>query len=372
MTKEDKIYKVLNDSKIDLTEYEEPDLSTEEKNRLFQTFQAEIKPREQRKSSKNWLAMAAALLLLIAGNQTTLGQHVQATAASIIENIRYSLNSALGNESSETPGALSFNQTAQIGSAEVSIKDLIVFEHRIVFNLLVDMNGDIQDEHFLDFDDKVIKINGHPLNSISWSSRGSVYDKEENIHSRIYSIRLDEPISEDDLIHIAIHFDGIHHYQPGKTNEEQLLIDGEATFSAETTMKDLNRYTDIYDIQRIVKQNDYEYVVEKMYINPILNFIEVYSENLEVLGSDFQLMEFRGKDENGREVLFEHTYLTESEDFRKYSFSLNEEASEISTEQLVDVGYLELELYLADWPEEQGAYVELEPYGEPFIIDLTK
>lgn len=371
MTKEDKFFSILNDIKIDAEEFEETDLSTEEKNRLFQTFQAEINPPTKQKRHKNWIAVAAALLLLIAGSQTTVGQQVQATAVSIIENIRYSLSSALGNAETETSGALSFNQTAKIGTAKVSIQDLVVFDHRLVFNLLVDMDGDIQDEHFMGFDEMSIQINGQSLNTELWSSRGIVYDEDENINSIIYTVRLKEPISEDDLVKIDIHFDGIEYYKPRKISDGPLLIEGAATFSAETTREELNKYTTIYDIQTTIAQDDYEYIIERMYINPVLNFIEVYSDNEDVLDADFQLMEFRGKDENGREVLFEHSGLTDSELYRKYSFSLNEEASDITTEELVNAQYLDLQFYLGDWPEVQGTYVELEPFGEPFKVELN-
>lgn len=375
MTKEDKFFSILNDIKIDVEEFEETDLSTEEKNRLFQTFQAEINPPTKQKRHKNWIAVAAALLLLIAGSQTTVGQQVQATAVSIIESIRYSLSSALGNAETETSGALSFNQTAKIGTAEVSIQDLVAFEHRLVFNLLVDMDGDIQDERFIRIDELEIQINGKSLNTDVVTSKNTVYDKEENIYSAVYSVPLDKELSEEDMINIAIHFENIHYYQPRETSETsqvKLLIEGAATFSAETTREELNKYTDVYDIQTTIAQDNYEYSIEKMYINPVLNFIEVFSDNKDVMGVDFQIMEIRGTDENGREVLFTHTYFTDAENYRKYSFSLDEESSDITTEELVNAQYLDLQFYLADWPEVQGAYVELEPYGELFTIDLTK
>ena len=375
MTKEDKFFSILNDIKIDVEEFEETDLSTEEKNRLFQTFQAEINPPTKQKRHKNWIAVAAALLLLIAGSQTTVGQQVQATAVSIIENIRYSLSSALGNAETETSGALSFNQTAKIGTAEVSIQDLVAFEHRLVFNLLVDMDGDIQDEHFMGFDEMSIQINGQKLNTGSWPFRSNVYDKEENIHSPIYTVSLEEPISEADLINIEIQLNDIRYYQPriiDNQKHQKNLVEGTAIFSIDTTQKELNQYTNVYDIDTVLIQDDYEYIIENMYINPTLNFIEVYSDDKAVLAVEFQLMEIRGKDEKGREVLFEQTYSMDSENYRKYSFSLDEESSDITTEELVNAQYLDLQFYLADWPEVQGAYVELEPYGELFTIDLTK
>ena len=375
MTKEDKFFSILNDIKIDVEEFEETDLSTEEKNRLFQTFQAEINPPTKQKRHKNWIAVAVALLLLIAGSQTTVGQQVQATAVSIIENIRYSLSSALGNAETETSGALSFNQTAKIGTAEVSIQDLVVFNHRLVFNLLVDMDGDIQDEHFMGFDEMSIQINGQKLNTGSWPFRSNVYDKEENIHSPIYTVSLEEPISEDDLINIEIQLNDIRYYQPriiDNQKHQKNLVEGTAIFSIDTTQKELNQYTNVYDIDTVLIQDDYEYIIENMYINPTLNFIEVYSDDKAVLAVEFQLMEIRGKDEKGREVLFEQTYSMDSENYRKYSFSLDEESSDITTEELVNAQYLDLQFYLADWPEVQGAYVELEPYGELFTIDLTK
>lgn len=374
MIKEDIFFSMLNDTKIDVTEYEETDLSQAEKDKLFSTFKAETTPPlKTKKQTNSWIAVAAAIVFLIVGSQTSIGQQVQATAVSMVENIRYSLNNALGNANTETPGALSFNQTAHIGNAEVSIQDFIAFEHRIVLNLLVDMDGDIQDERFMGFDGMSIQINGQTLNTASWTSRGTVYDEEENIHSHIYTVSLEEPISEADLINIEIQLNDIRYYQPRIINNQKNLIEGTATFSVDTTQKELNQYTNVYDIDTVLIQDDYEYIIEKMYINPTLNFIEVYSDDKDVLDVEhFQLMEFRGKDNNGREVLFEQTYLTDSEDYRKYSFSLDEESSEMTTEELADVEYLDLQLYLTDWPEIQGTYVELEPYGESFTIDLTK
>ena len=372
MTKEDNIFRMFNDIEIDHTEYEEADLSQEEKDKLFETFKSKTTPSKPKRQNKTWITVAAAaILLLFAGSQTNVGQQVQATAVSIIENIRYSLNNALGNAKTETPGALSFNQTVKIGNAEVSIQDLVAFDHRIVFNLLVDMDGDIQDEHFIGFDELEIQINGKLLNTDLVSSTGIVYDEEENIHSAVYSVPLNEKLSEEDMVNIAIHFENIHYYQPVETSEEKLLIEGAATFSAETTREELNKYTDIYNIQTTIAQDDYEYIIEKMYINPVLNFIEVFSDNEDVLGVDFQMMEIRGTDEKGQEVLFEVTNRRESDDYRKYSFSLTEEMSEMTTQELVDAEYLDLQFYLVDWPEIQGATVELAPFGQPFTVELN-
>ena len=79
----------------------------------------------------------------------------------------------------------------------------------------------------------------------------------------------------------------------------------------------MNQYTNVYDIDTVLIQDDYEYIIENMYINPTLNFIEVYSDDKAVLAVEFQLMEIRGKDEKGREVLFEQTYSMDSENYRK-------------------------------------------------------
>lgn len=371
MTKEDNIFRMLNDMEIDHTEYEETELSDEEKDKVFETFKSEKTLSKPKRQNKTWIAVAAAVLLLIAGSQTSVGQQVQATAVSIIENIRYSLNSALGNTNTETPGALSFNQTAYIGNAEVSIQDLVAFDHRIVFNLLVDMDAPVQDEHFMGFEELEIQINGKTLNTDLVTSWGSAYDGEENIHSVVYSVPLDEKLSEEDMINISIQFEDIRYYRPGETSEAQLLIEGAATFSAETTREELNKYTDIYNIQTTIAQDDYEYTIEKMYINPVLNFIEIFSDDEDVMSVDFQMMEIRGTDEKGRNVLFEATNRMESDDYRKYSFSLTDEMSEISTQELVDAEYLDLQFYLFDWPEEQGGTAEFEPFGQPFKVELN-
>lgn len=372
MTKEDKLFKMLNDVEIDLTEYDEIDLSQEEKSKLFNHFKVEKTTPKPQRQNKTWLALAAAILLLIAGSQTTVGQQVQATAASIIESIRYSLNSALGNENTETPGALSFNQTATIGNAEVSIQDLVVFDHRIVFNMLVDLDGSTQDEYFIGVKHLEIQINGQTINTELVTSEGVIYDTEENIHSIVYSVPFREELSEEEMVNITVHLEDLQFYQPREISEDELLIEGAVTFSAETTREELNKYTAIYDIHTTLAQDDYEYVIEQMYMNPVLNFIEVYSDDKDVVGVEhFQLMEIRGIDEKGQELLFELSYYSMTEDYRKYSFSLSEEESEITNRDLVDADYLDLQFYLADWPEVQGSAVELEPFGEPFKVELN-
>lgn len=267
---------------------------------------------------------------------------------------------------------MSFNQTATIGNAEVSIQDLVVFDHRIVFNMLVDLDGSTQDEYFIGVKHLEIQINGQTINTELVTSEGVIYDTEENIHSIVYSVPFREELSEEEMVNITVHLEDLQFYQPREISEDELLIEGAVTFSAETTREELNKYTAIYDIHTTLAQDDYEYVIEQMYMNPVLNFIEVYSDDKDVVGVEhFQLMEIRGTDEKGQELLFELSYYSMSEDYRKYSFSLTEEDSEITTRDLVDADYLDLQFYLADWPEVQGSTVELEPFGEPFKVELN-
>lgn len=368
MITEDKKFELFNAVEMSTEDYEDIEVSEEEKRQLFEELRGEIKPVSEKRYTAV-LILAAAAVLLTFGSQTGIGQHVQARVDSLIENIRYSLSMALGNKDSNAEGALTFDQTATIGTAEVSMKDMVAFDHRIVFNILVDLEGEIEDENFVGFRNLTMEVNGEAINTDNLITLGMVVDEEENVHSNVYSILLDKNVFQVDDLEIEIHFEDVLYYTRGEVRDVPNLIEGEAMFSKVTTLDALNKYTNIYDIQETIFQDEYEYVVEKLYTHPLLNFIEVYSDDEEVMNQD-QIMHIKGTDEKGQLVFFETSYYLETEDYKRFSFTLIEELSEITTQELVDTEYLDLQLYLLDWPENATDAEELAPYGEPFRIKM--
>lgn len=368
MTTEHKKYELFNAIEMNVEDYEEIEVSEEEKKALFKDLKGEIKGKPEKRYT-GILMLAAAMVLLTFGSQSAIGQQVQASVESIIANIRYSLNMALGNEDSDAEGALSFDQTATIGTAGVSVKDMVAFDHRIVFNILVDLEGEIADEYFVGFRNFTMEVNGEAINTDYWTALGTVVHEEENIHSNVYSVLLDENVFQDDELEIVINFEDVHYYIPGKPSDAPRLIEGEGSFSTATTLDELSKYTNVYDIQETLVQDGYEYVVEKLYTHPLLNFIEVYSDNEDVV-NQAQIMEIKGTNERGQQVFFERSNELVSENYKRFSFTLSEDLSEMTTQELVDVEYLDLQFYLLDWPENETDEVELAPYGEPFRVDM--
>ncbi len=366
-----KIYQKMNHLKINMESYEAVEVSQEEKDKLFYSLTKKIKKEEkQSKKLQPIFATAAVIFLLFIGSQTQIGQKVQATANSIIENIQYGLSQALGNEktnSSET--ALSFNQTARVEDAEISIQDMVAFDHRIVFNVLIDLEGPAEEQLFVGFSGFEILVNDQPLETQGLVGIGEMYDEEENIFSAVYSTELtQESIVEEDM-HIEMIFQDIRYYDPSDLSEnpESLPpIEGVAYFATETTMEELTKHTQVYTIDHFVSTGDYDYYIESLYVHPLLNYIEISSENWG--DEDFQLIEIRGEDEKGNTVVFEASYNMNAQKYRRNSFTLSERKSELSTSELANAEQLDLQFYSAGWPEDGMA--EYLPYGEAFTIDL--
>jgi hypothetical protein len=369
MTNKKEIYHLLNEIDFDTNSYEKKELSEIEKEKLFQSVKNDIKPIEKFPVKRSSLFVIATILFIsLIGSQTQFGQKVQATANSIIENIRYSLSQALGNEQANTSeSAISFNQTASIGDTQVSIGEMIAFEHRIVFNLLVDLAEPIQEQNFAGFSDYSIKINGDSIETYGLVGQGQVYDEEENIHSIIYSTDLSQFDFSEDEMTIDVMLEDIHVFNPNQTNDtqgSQPIIEGKAHFSADTNLSELTENTNVYKINHFVDAGNYQYQIETLYTHPLLNFIEVSSENW----NDYQLVEIRGEDNQGQSVVFNPSSSLSTQETRKTSFSLNEELSEITSKELTEAESLQLQLYSAGWPE--GEEAKYQTYGEPFIVEL--
>lgn len=380
MMNKDKIYQKMNELKVNAESFESVEISQDEKDRLFDSLKNQVETEKDTTPKVQPLLITfAVLFLLFIGSETQIGQRVQATASSIIENIQYSLNQALGNvDSDATETALSFNQTARIGDAEISIKEMIAFDHRIVFNVLLDLDGPAEEQYFGGISDFEIKVNGESLNMLGLTGMIELYDEEENIHSIIYSTELTQDISLEDNMTIEIILQDIHYYNPQNFTESQEpipTIEGVAHFSVDTTIEELTEHTQIYEIDHFVSVGEYDYQIEALYVHPLINYIEIFSENWreeivsENWGADmFQLIEIRGLDEQGRVVHFEESQSMSTHDYRRSSFTLNESESEISASELVDVEYLDLQFYSAGRPE--GKWAEYVPYGESFIIEM--
>lgn len=373
MTNKEKIYEMFNEIDIDTKAYEYTEMTQNEKDEIFKHLKKQVQTKKEPTRSYRPIYLAvAAIFLLFIGSQTAIGQQVQATMSSFIEDIRYSLNQALGNEETDSSkGAIPFHQTARIEDAEIRLNEMVAFDHRIVFNVLIELNESIEEQDFAGFSNFSIEVNGEPLQTQGLVGRGEVYDEENNVHSIIYSTELTEDsFLEEDMI-IDITFQDIHYYHPNELIEDATPVpplEGEAHFTTETTMEELTEHTDVYEIDHFVRTGDYDYQIETLYVHPILNYIEVSSENWG--DENFQLIEIRGIDDQERLVVFEQSSSMNAQEYKRNSFTLNESKSEVTTAELADVEYLELEFYSAGWPE--NGMAEYKAYGEPFVIEMEK
>lgn len=363
MKNENKLYELLNKTKTDFWEYDEVEVSGIEKQRLIEHVLKKKQPA--RRSNRTVLLLTATVMLLFAGSRTPWGQSVQAAANSFLESIQYSLADVFGVDIDETPdAALSVGQMATIGDAEVKLEDLLAFEDHLLLNVLVDLKEDIDEQRMTSFSSIEIYLNGELLHRGGAPSSGGILDEANNIHQQRIRIPLNEGFVLPEKVNLQIRLQDVGFYQPGYTGTVPLSIAGTADFTVETTAAELTKYTNVYALDYHVSVGELDYQVSQLSLHPIISYLTLYSPNGE---QDYQVMAFRGVNEEGKLVVFEpHGYST-TEDEWKGTMKFSEELSEITTQELNDSEWIELQLHSAGHPQGEAHF---QVYGEPFRIQL--
>lgn len=369
MKNENDIYKLLNETKTNFFEYEEIDISYNEKQKLLNSVMKSQKTKQRtKKCNKRPLILTfAAILVILWGSQTSFGKSVQAAASSLLENIQYTLSQVFKSENNESSNAsISVNQVASFGDAEIKIEDLLFFEGELLVNVLVDLAEPMEEQRMASFSKIAVLIDGELLPSENHTEASVIIDERNNISQSTLVVPLSEEILSSDLFTLEIHLQDIHVFHPGKPTDFPIYIEGEANFSIETTMGSLTEYTDVVEIKQDISVGELDYHIKKLTIHPILSFIELSSPDKE---QKYQLMEFRGVNEEGKSLVFLPRSYQTTIDSWKGIMMLSEEDSEITAKELADSEWIELQLYSAGHPEGEAHY---QSYGEPFVIEIKK
>lgn len=363
MKNENNLYKLLNETKTDFSEYDDVHVSGIEKQHLIDQV---LKHKQTaRKNRRKVLILAASVFVLFLSSQTTWGQSVQAVAKSFLENIQYSIAQVFGvNDETPPDSVLSIGQTAHIGEAEVKIEDLLAFDDHLLLNVLLDLDTPITEQRAIGVRDIVIHLNGTLLYQGSPSFSGKVIDETNNISHRLLRIPLQKDFILPDVISLEVQLNDIHIIRPGQTTTTPQYITGTADFSVETTAEELTKYTHFYTLDQEIMVEELRYHVSQLSLHPIVSYLTLHSPDKD---QEYQVMEFRGFNEAGKQVVFEPFgyQTTDSEWIGKMKFS--EEDSEITTQELYDSEWIELQLYSAGHPIGEAVH---RSYGEAFQIQM--
>ncbi|OJF94572.1 hypothetical protein [Alkalibacterium sp. 20] len=379
MNNDKKLYKLLNQLKINTDDYEETSLSDQEKDVLFQSVKSQLNnefsnPTKASIWKKPVLLIAATLFLTFLGLQTPVGQRVQAAASSFLENFRYTITEALGIEERTTDDtSISVNQVQTIGDAEIKVEDMLIFDDLLLINVLVDLRESLEDYHLGGIENKILSINGKKVTD-SMSSYGTTVSEDDAVHNRILVIDLNEDFSMTDNYTIELTLEDlfiIDMKDNTKRDERVPPVEGKATFSVDTARDELQKHTNRYSIDQELSTDLYDYSINNLNTHPLFSFIEITSDNWTDI--PFEVIEIRGEDNRGNELIFtQHSY-TYIGDENHYTGRLNlsEEDSDITSEQMLESAELHLQFYSAEFPEDVGT-LDFTSYGEPITIELNQ
>lgn len=371
MNDKEKIYMLLNDTSINTENYDPVDLSNTEQDALFYRLKKQTALRKKPKLFKKsigWI-VASAVLLLMLFSQTGVGKTVQAATSSLLQDLRYSISRALGHKESVSPDTtVTFNQTALFGDTEVKVEDLLLFDHKLILNILIDSALPIEEELITGFENFSIFVNGNEIDTGQWVGTGEWINAEENVQSKLYTLDGIEEIQLSDEITIQIEAENLSVAKNSPDIEDissMSTIEGKATYQIKTSKTELTKHTQKYDIFQEVSTKDYDYTVTSLYTHPIYSFINVHTQDWI---EDYQLLELRGVNEQGQTIIFTPYTYTQSQNDSNTTFAFSEERSDLTSEQLSNAEFLELQFYSAGHPE--GTEATYLPYGDPIMIDL--
>ncbi len=375
MNKDKKLYHLLNQIKIDTSDYKETSFSDQEKDALFDSLKKRLNHSStgQRKPS-NWkkpvMLIAATLLLVFLGLQTPVGQRVQAAAISFLESFRYSLTDALGIEERTTDDtSISVDQVQMIGDAEIKVEDMLLFDDLLLINILIDLDDSLTDIYPTFFEQSTLKINGEKVNISGETGNGKIVNKEKNVFSTLNQIYLNKEDVPLKTMDIELSLDNLLLFDiknTGSTNDS-MKEEGVATFSIATTEEELIRNTNKYAINQTIEMEQLDFSINQLQTHPLLSLIEVTTQNW---GEDYQLIELRGHDKQGNHLVFTPFNYTVTNHSYYGRYNLDETKSDITSEQLDDADEITLQFYSAGHPE--GTDATYEAYGEPFTIEMNQ
>lgn len=377
MRKEKRIFELLNEAaKQEQLETEQMDVF--EKERILKTVTG-IKQDRKRKIQLKWAFAIVALFFI--GSLNPIRSTVQAAVQSFLDTFQLTLKDIFEVEDAPANATISIGQTANFGEVTMKLEDMAFIDDTLYTVYLVDLPDDedfpfpkgFDDEDLLylsGFDEQTLTINDSIVERVS-TDIGHIIDEERNIYSSLQMITLSDVSIKNSKLSFEFYFNKMFYIIVEKPNyyvrkksqnepPEPLFFDGEASFTVNTTLRELTANTKIYDIRKTILVESENYTIHQMVTHPILSYIQLSLP-------EYQLIEFIGVNEEGKKVVFEGGSTIVSGESAEQRVQFNAEESEITNQELLESEWIEVQFYSAGLPEGEATFV---PYGEPFRIDL--
>lgn len=358
------IYELLNQVDSNIEDYEKEKLSDIEKQKLKANFR---KRNKKKFNFKKVTAIAAALALAtaITVNQTNLGGNVYAATQSKILEISYSIGKALGIERNIKPYANIVDQVVENKGVEIKLTDVIIDKDELIFCTIANTNQPMDGFHF-DYD---IFINGKRLRNYGASGSAGAIDDSNTLFFATYAVDIKE-IDTDENVDIKIVLKDIsYHYIGDRIEElkegeeiERKEIKGKWEFEFTANGNELTEHTYSLPINYSFNIDNTNYTLEEFRYNPVNQ--KIFGE-VENRSEDFYVIDFKGQDNLGNEVVFGLSRMDGTNLIFKYQNIHGNLSDEITS--------ITLAPYAAKQPKKSGRESnDYKQVGEEFTILLNK
>ncbi|WP_195852971.1 hypothetical protein [Aerococcus sanguinicola] len=363
MTKS-KIYQLLNQTKMNLSDYPEEHLSTKQKDRLYAQFQAshgQEKTKSYRRPLILGLVLAIALLTL-----TPWGQQASASVKSLIDSTHFTLSASAGDMGEKT---FPVGQTIQMGDHQVKLEDALLDENSVTASFLVESPESLSPQDFYDFVGMAIAVNGKTTR-IS-SAAGSARLLDNGIYQTTMTYNFDDPLELQANNQIYLQISGL------MKNAKEVISMNDAAFDLSGRPEDLNGGSRYINPDKDASANPDGVNIQAVKLHPLKTQIQAQIPESE---AENAMIEAALILPDGRRLILTGASEMKASataslvDFQaNFDFS-NDSRSQVTFEDLIKQDKIQVQLFKIPLPEESGRITsdQRTALGEPVTVELDE
>ncbi|MDK6233526.1 hypothetical protein QP110_04530 [Aerococcus sp. UMB10185] len=358
-----KIYQLLNQTKMNLSDYPDEQLSTQQKDRLYAQFQASVvqeKTKSYRRPLILGLVLAIALLTL-----TPWGQQASASVKSLIDTTHFTLSASAGGMDEKT---FPVGQTIQMGDHQVKLADALLDENSVTASFLVESPEALSPQDFYDFVGMAIAVNGKTTRINS--AAGSARLLDNGIYQTTMTYSFDEPVELQTNNQIYLQISGL------MKNAKEVISMNDAAFDLSRRPEDLNGGSRYINPNKGAPAKQDAVNIQAVKLHPLKTQIQAQIPEADakdaMIEADLILPDGRRLTLTGASEM-KASATPGLVDFQAANFDFSGDARSKETYQdLIKQDAIQVELFKIPLPEESGriARDQRTSLGEPVTVEL--
>ncbi|OFT40611.1 hypothetical protein [Aerococcus sp. HMSC06H08] len=363
MTK-NKLYQLLNQTQMPLSDYPQDDLSDDQKDQLYAQFKASIGSQKSKVPQLILgLGLVAALALAVL---SPWGQQASASVKSLIDTSHFSLSASQGNLDGQT---YPVGQLIDMGDHRVKLEDALLDEESVTASFLVESPQALTVEDTYDFVGMAIAVNGETTR-IS-SAAGSSRLLPNGLYQMTMTYRFDKPLQLQADNQIYLQISGL------VKNIQEVISMTDAAFDLSGRPEDLNGGSRYINLDHSAPKDPDQVQIQALKLHPLKTQIQALIPEKDAQNSlieaDLILPDGRRQSLTGASDMIPSTSPGMVAFHSNFDFS-SATSDDLTYEDLLQQESLQVQLFKIPLPESSGKMDASQRHtlGEPVTLDLDK